>query len=326
MLARSLGVLGILLVLATMRDVVHELFRPEGSGSISQFVMRVVWWTMRRLARIHRPILAHAGATIVVAVAATWTLIVTLGCALVYWHRLPTQFHPTGGLDASATQGFPAALYVSMATLTTLGASDLTAVTPLMRLAVTLESMLGLIMITAWITWVLSTYPVVAERRAFAREVLLLRKVNPSPDATIREQSGDATAELLRTLGERVIALDTQLLQSPVTYYFQNKDPAIGLATQLPWVLRLAILGESEGADTAVRRRARMLRLAIEDLLDNINEQFLHLHTKSSREIVAALAEDHLIDSATLSGEEHPSAFADLARSGGPREKNESKD
>jgi hypothetical protein len=325
-LATCVSLLGILLVLAVLRDVVHELFRPEGSGSISRIVMRAVWWTLRGIARVYRPVMAHAGAMIVVAVAATWTLTVMLGSALVYWHRLPTQFHPSSGLDPSATHGFLSALYVSMATLTTLGSSDLTAVTPFMRAAVTLESLLGLIMITAWITWVLSTYPVIADRRSFAREVLLLCKVNASPDATLREQPPDSTAELLRTLSERVVALDTQLLQSPVTYYFQNKDPSVGLATQLPWVLRLAILGEREGMDSAVRRRARMLRLAIEDLLDNINEQFLHLDTQSSGEIVAALAADHLIDEATLSAGERSPALGELARSGGVRGKREGKD
>jgi hypothetical protein len=34
---------GVLLVVMALRDVVHELFNPERTGSISRGIMRLVW-------------------------------------------------------------------------------------------------------------------------------------------------------------------------------------------------------------------------------------------------------------------------------------------
>jgi hypothetical protein len=53
--------LGVLLVVVALRDVVHELFNPERTGSISRGVMRLVWRLVRAVGRRHRGAIYRAG-------------------------------------------------------------------------------------------------------------------------------------------------------------------------------------------------------------------------------------------------------------------------
>src|SRR5206468_942622 len=121
----------------------------------------------------------RAGPLCLVAVALVWTGLTGLAFALIYWPRLPAGFHVDRALPAAAQHGFATALYVSLASVTTIGSADVTPQTIGLRMAVTLESLIGLVIVTAWITWVLSVYPVLAERRTFIREVIQLRRVYP---------------------------------------------------------------------------------------------------------------------------------------------------
>ncbi len=295
MLDAIVSVVGAAIILVVMRDIVHELFHPETSGSISRVVMLGVWRIMRRVARRHRRALFDAGPLMLIAVAGVWTVLLGVGWALIYWPRLPADFHVAGGLTGPASHGFLSALYVSMSTLTTIGASDLTPRVGALRLIYTAEGLVGLVMITAWITWVLSIYPVIAERRAFTREVMTLRQAEPRPGTAVREAPVETSADVLRTLTEQVIRIGSQLQQSRVTYYFQNEDPNVALAEQLPWALSYAHAAEERGTEPAIRRHGVLLRTAIEQLLTQIGAEFLGLPDAPPGRIIMALAEDHLI-------------------------------
>jgi hypothetical protein len=170
---------GVMPILVVLRDVVHELFDPEDAGSLARATMHGAWLVLRRFGRRRRGVIYRAGALVLLSVAVMWTGLLTLGFALVYWPGLPEGFHASPGLPAWAARGPGTALYVSLASLTTLSSSDVLPLTDALRYAVTLQSLLGVALITAWITWVLSIYPVLAQRRAFAREVALLRETHP---------------------------------------------------------------------------------------------------------------------------------------------------
>src|SRR4051794_9907007 len=83
----TLTTLGVLIILFTLRDVVHELFHPEATGSISRTVMRVVWRGTRAIGKIHRAAVFHAGPAILLAVAFTWAILLVLGWTLIYLPR-----------------------------------------------------------------------------------------------------------------------------------------------------------------------------------------------------------------------------------------------
>lgn len=289
-------VLGAGLILAVARDLVHELFHPESRGSISRWVMHGVWRGARRAARYRRSFIYQAGPMALIGVALVWTALVVAGWALIYLPRLPADFLPAPGLPDPATRGFHTAMYVSLASLTTLSASDLTPQIHGRRYMTAGESLFGLVMITAWITWVLSIYPVLAERRSFMREVALMREVHPSPEGLVRDAPAEAVTELLRSFAERILHVGTRLAQSRITYYFQNARTELALATQLPYVLQLARVAQRPGTPSTIRHNGELLQRATESVLDEIGEQFLGLRDAPPDEVIAALARDHLLD------------------------------
>jgi hypothetical protein len=295
----GLTVLGTIIILIVLRDVVHELFHPERSGSMSRGVMHALWRTLRGLARWRRSFIYRAGPAILIGVAATWVVLLLLGWALIYWPRLPNAFHPDPTLPSSATSGLLTALYVSLGAFTTLSASDLPPESAGLRILVTLESLVGPIVFTAWITWVLGIYPVLAERRAFARQVGVLRRAESDAERAVREPPQEAVAEVLRSLSEQVLSMSARLQQARVTYYFQNESHDATLVVQLPYVLALARAAETHGPAPAIRHHGTMLRSATEELLDDLGEQFLDLHDSPPEQVIAALAEDHLLTQPT---------------------------
>jgi hypothetical protein len=288
-------VAGVILILVALRDVVHELFHPVRTGSISRAVMRASWSVFRKLARRRHGALRHAGPTILILVAASWTALLVVGWALIYWRRLPGEFHPATGLPASATRGFATALYVSLATLPSLGASDLTPRAELLRLVSAMEGVVGLVLITAWITWVLSIYPVLADRRAFAQELALYRRTHPPPHDLVADQPLAAVTETLRSFAEQTLQTSAKLRQSRVTYYFQNDTDESTLTLQLPYALELARAAEARGGAPAVRDHGRLFRAALESLLADIGAQYLGMPDAEPDDIVRALARDRLL-------------------------------
>jgi hypothetical protein len=289
------SLVGLALILVVLRDVVHELFDPEDTGSLSRAVMKGVWGAIRLVGRWRRSAIYHAGALVLVSVALMWTGLLTLGFALVYWPRLPDAFHVDSSLPAAATRGFGTALYVSLGSLTTLGSSDIVPVADGVRYAGTVESLLGVAVITAWITWVLSIYPVVSRRRAFARGVDLVCRTHPPPERAVVERPATVTAELLRSLTEQVLRVTSDLGQTRVTYYFQNRTPELSLARQIPHVLALADAARHASVEPALQHHGALLRQAVEGLLGEIGAQFLDLRDAPPERVLAALERDHLL-------------------------------
>lgn len=290
----GLTLLGAALILAVLRDVLHELFHPEASGSISAFVMRTVWRGTRILGKRRGTAAYHAGPMILVAVALCWTTLLALGWTLLYWPRLGDSFTPNPRLGEAATHGFATAVYVSLASMSTLSASDITPTSVAMRYAVTLESFVGPIIFTAWITWVLSIYPVLAERRAFARQIEILRRTDANP-AAAPAASVPVTAELLLSFTEQVLRITAHVQQSRVTYYFQNDTPGETLARQLPWAMDVARAAAVQTDNPALARHGAMLSMAIEDLLQDLAANYLGKSGASPHAVIGALVADNML-------------------------------
>ena len=285
--------LGLALIVLAMRDVRHELFHPEQSGTLSRLLSRVIWRASRSIATRYRPWLYRAGPIMLMAIGAMWVALVVLGATLINLDHLPRDFNVNPGLPPEARRGFVTALYISASQITSAGAADITPVSVPMRLLAAFEPLTGLVVITAWITWVLSIYPIIAQRRAFAREVDLLRRAQPDADTVAREGPSESVGEILHDLTSQVVIVAAQLSQARITYYFQNEDPEHGLASTLPYVLALARSAEREGREPAIRQLATRLRMAVEDLLCDIGDAHLGV-TASPDKVLDALARDHL--------------------------------
>jgi hypothetical protein len=288
-------VLAVLLIVLTLRDLVDELFHPATHGSISRAISRAIWWLARLLGRRWRGALLHAGPSIMLSVLVSWTALLAVGWALLYWPRLTTGYHVESSLPLRAVSGFRAALYVSLSTMTNLGAPDFAPRDDTLRFFTMIEALVGPVLITSWITWVLSIYPVLAERRVFAREVALLRRAEPSATVAIGHLSPIVLAEALRSLADKLLRIHASLEQSRVTYYFQNQPEDSSIAGQLPWVLELGREAVRIGADETVCHHGRFLCSALDGLAADIGKQFLSLEGATTDELLRAIREDHMV-------------------------------
>jgi hypothetical protein len=287
---------GVVILVFTMRDVVHELFHPEMTGSMSRWVMHAVWKVFRAMGRIRRGAMLHAGPAVLIGVALTWAGLIVVGWALIYLPHLPRGFLAAPGLPHSERRGFFTAIYISIASVTTLSSGDLTPQTDALRYCTTIEALVGLVVFTAWITWVLSIYPVVAERRAFCREVLFLREVYPDPDRCIGERPRDSATQVLLSLTEQVISMAARLGQSRVSYYFQNDETDLTLPCELPYVLRLARAAQENGSEPGIRHHGLLLRKAVEHLVAQLGDQYLGLKDVPPERVFEALRRDHMLE------------------------------
>lgn len=292
-----LTLLGAALIGVTLRDVLQELFNPELTGSISSVVARTLWRLIRRAARRRPSLLRHAGPLMLAAIGASWVILIGLGAALVYLPRLPQDFDVGPRLPDGARRGFVTAVYVSSAQMTSVGSGDISPKSPAVRMMASIEPILGLVLITAWITWVLSIYPIIAKRRAFEREVALLREPSPDPSALLTDSPCEAVPDLLRHLTTQLIIVGTQLEQSEISYYFVNEAPELSLASQLPYVLALSRAAEEPSRPTLVRHYGTRLRRTVEMMLRHIAERHLKIPAEPPERVLDALAADHLLPS-----------------------------
>jgi hypothetical protein len=271
---------GLALIGLALHDIFHQLFHPQGGGSISRLVAGAVWRAFRRLARWRPRVLDVAGPSIIVSVIATWTLLLWLGWTCVYWPRMPGQFRFAAGLSAAPDWPFMDALYLSLTTLATIGYGDITPLTPAMRLAGVLEGTLGFGLLSASISWVLSLYPVLQRRRATAMHVSLLCDMGAG---------GVRRADAARDLAARLIELRTDLLQFPKSYYFHDG----GTRESLPRAL-LRLERRSRAPGEAQDEAFVLLDHALGELRGELRRHpALRRHGTSDEDVLAAYAADH---------------------------------
>ncbi|SDD54237.1 Ion channel [Geodermatophilus telluris] len=272
---------GALLVALVLRDVVHTLWHPSGRRGLSRRLMQVLW-RAGRAARRRSGSGFLGGPVAMVVVVLTWVLLLVLGWTLVYWPHVPGGFVYGSGLDVDRA-GPLDAVYLSLVTLATLGFGDIVPASPWLRLVVPLQALVGFVLLTAAVTWVLQVYPALSRRRALALRLALLGRA-ALPGAAVG-------GGLLRELAVDLVQVRVDLTQHAETHYFRDVDPETTLPLQLPVAVELAAAAACS-PDVQVRTAAALLDLALEDLTGVLDRQFLH-RGGTVRDRVAAYADDH---------------------------------
>lgn len=157
------------------------------------------------------------------------------------------------------------ALYLSMVTLATLGFGDITPAQPELRLLAPLEALLGFVLLTAAISWILQVYPALGRRRSLAKRLSILRSA-----ATTELLTGGApcvATRLLETVMEGVIQVETDLVQYAESYYFLEEEDTLSLPVNLPFALEMAAAGGASSSPE-VRLAAELLSTTVESLAD----------------------------------------------------------
>lgn len=287
---------GAALIVAGLRDLVHVLFHPAGSGILSRGIMRALWRVLRRIAARRPRVLAIAGPAIFLSVVTTWTALLALGWAFVFWPFLPHGFRFASGLDAAAGGGFEDALYVSLVSLATLGFGDVTPTLPWLRVAATLEAGVGFVLLTAGISWILSLYPVLRRRRAFAHDLALARAAHEHHDVAPDALPSSEAGALLSRWTERLTAIRADLVQSPISYYFHDPSDDASLPALLPYARVIAAASQGAERPPSVRFHGARLERAVGDYLQEIGASFLPTRQRPGDDAQALLegyAADH---------------------------------
>lgn len=283
---------GVLVVLLVLRDIVHELFHPSGTGSLSNSVRRALWRVFNVAARRRRGVLAMAGPTMLLTAVLTWAALLALGWALVFLPYMPEQFRFASPLRPASQGGFADALYFSLITLTTLGFGDITPTQPLLRLLATVEAGIGFALLTAGISWILSIYPVLGRRRTLARRVFLVRSGEERALCKLAELEPCVAAAVLGELAAALAHAHVDLIQSVISYYFVDSDRHVALAVVLPYVAQLADEASAPDRAPAVRHAAAMLHEAVSAYAERVRTQFLKIPARPLRDVLALYAAD----------------------------------
>ncbi|MEU4732922.1 potassium channel family protein [Streptomyces sp. NPDC023588] len=277
---------GAALVLLILRDVFHTLWHPTRHGGLSRLVMTALWrvstvFTSRRGAS------GLAGPLGMVSVVALWAVTVVAGWALIYWPHVPGAFVYAGGLRPAEHGSLLDAVYISLVHASTLGLGDIAPAAGWLRVLAPLEALVGFALLTATVSWILGVYPALARRRALALRLSHLRRTHPS-----REQvDSPAGAAVLDGLAAQFSVVAVDFLQYAESYYFHDVDDRTSLAHQIDYALDIA--DQAAGArHPDARLGAAVLRTALEDLADILDQRFLHTDGPLRR-VLDAFTLDH---------------------------------
>lgn len=281
------AVIGMLLVLAVVRNVFQTLFHPMSQGGIAPPVMKFVWRLMR-VFRHDRRIATSTGPLGIALVIVSWGALAVLGWAMLYFTQLPegvaygSELHPDERVAALDS------LYLSMVTIATLGFGDVVPTAPSLRIMVPLQALFGFMLFTAAVSWVLQIYPALHRRRVLALQLTnLTRARRAQPDLGI----DSVPTDVLTGIASGVIEARNDLNQYGETYYFRDLEGDAALPVALGHAIRLADEAAAAG-NPSTRLVGEMLSAAVDELAELLDRDFLHTGG-DTQTVVTAYAADH---------------------------------
>lgn len=284
--------LGIALIAIALRDIFDVLFHPLGRGVVARRVVLGVSGLARRLPGGSGTVGLLAGPIGYITVVATWAALLAVGWALIFMPQLPGGFSFDPGLDPAEHSGFLDALYISLVNLTSLGYGDISPESPLLRLLGPVETMFGLGLLTASISWLISIYNAISRRDSLAHEVHLAKEA----EERLGEKLADADPELLESLlasfAEQLVRVRRDVIHFPITHYFRTEDEERALAGLLPFLDSLAAEASEEGRPLSLRVRAGILRKTIDDFAETLRVR-LRMRGETTDDTLQHYQSDH---------------------------------
>ena len=280
--------LGVAVVLAALRDIFHTLWHPSGHGGLGRKLLAAAW-RLGRPRRGHRRLSVLAGPLAMVLVVLAWVTLIVLGWTLIYWPHLDDGFYISEALQQTSRGGLLDALYLSMVTLATLGFGDIVPTAEWLRVAVPVQAMLGFVLLTAVVTWVLQVYPALTRRRALAIRLSLLDRADAV--RVLAQEDVPMAANLLEDLAGEVVQARVDLAQYAETYYFRDGEDSVSLPANIATAVKLASAAKrSPRAD--LRFAGKLLDTALGDFARLVDAHFLRVGGPP-RAVLEAYAADH---------------------------------
>lgn len=280
---------GTLLILVALRDIFHTLWHPGGFGRLSRVVFGSIW-RVSKLGPRDGGSVAIAGPLGLLVTISVWAVLVSVGFGLLYLPHMPRDFYFGSSLVPQLSSDLVASLYLSLVALTTLGLGDIQPATPLLRLLVPVEALLGFLLLTAGISWILQLYPALNRRRALSRRLTSMARCDAARVVATGEPS-IAVAHLESVRGE-LATVEVDLVQYGESYYFRELRADLSLAAALPQVMDLVAAG-TRSSSAEVRNAAAMLDDGLREFLTLLREDFLG-DVGDVEATMGAFAADHL--------------------------------
>ncbi|HEY3552591.1 MAG TPA: potassium channel family protein [Solirubrobacterales bacterium] len=285
-------VLGVVLIALALRDIFDVLFHPLGRGTITRRVVRTIAALARRAPGPSGTLGLLAGPLSYIAVVGTWAGLLAIGWALVFWPQLPQGFNFNPQLDPAAHSSFLDALYVSLVNLTSLGYGDISPASPLLRILGPVETLFGLGLLTASISWLISIYGAISRRDSLAHEVHLAKEAEEKLGEKLAEADPELLETLLASFAEQLVRARRDLIHFPIVHYFRTEDEQRALAGLLPFLGSLVDEAGEESRPHSLRVRAEILRMAIDDFAETLRRR-LKIPGDTTAETLRHYQSDH---------------------------------
>ncbi len=283
--------IGVLLICVTILDIFETLFDPEGQGKLTDAVSWALWKSTKALPT---SLLAYAGPLVYVSVIATWALMLVSGWAFIYWPQLPDAFVVDDGIGLEDARGFVTAFYVSLTTISTLGYGDITPVPSWLRIVGPIQSLLGFLLLTAAISWILAIYQDIELRRSLAHETTLLKDALEETGIEFRSLDSRTIERLIDEVTSRLVLVSGSLSQFPITYFFRISDDRQSLAVMSLFLLEISEDLEDQELPREISLHSRMLTGALDHFAETLANGFVSVESgATTRDILRAYAGDH---------------------------------
>lgn len=267
--------IGVALIALSLRDIFDVLFHPEGRAVVARRIVRGV----ARLAALSPGRGGRKGLLVgpigYILVVAGWASLLAVGWALVFMPHLPDGFTFDSGLDPARHTGFLDALYVSLVNLTSLGYGDITPSATLLRILGPVETLFGLGLLTASISWLLSIYNAISRRDALADAVHLARETEDRLGEKLADADPRLLESMLASFADQLIRVRRDLIHFPITHYFRTPEEERALGGLFPFLRSLTAEAGEPGRPHELRVRAEVLRMAIDDYAATVRGRLL---------------------------------------------------
>ncbi len=264
---------GAAVILVTLHDIFATLFHPLGRGYIGHHVVGLVSRAGHRLSPRFASATVLIGPIGYVVVVASWAALLIVGWALIFFPYLPEGFSFAPGLAPADHAGFGDALYISLVNLTSLGYGDISPEASVLRLLGPIETLFGLSLVTASVSWLISIYSAISQRDAFAHEVQLSRRAEERFGEKLADADPDLLERLLASFSEKLITTRRNLIHFPITIHFRSEDEDKALSRLMPYLAGLVEEAAGESRPQALRVRGEMLRMAMSDFAETLRER-----------------------------------------------------
>ncbi len=225
-------VLGIILISSAIYDFCVTAFVPTNEGKITKKVSKLAYHFFFLLARKNgvNKILNYLGLVIIVSVCIIWVLLAWAGLALVFLSDPYSIINSTTQVPADVWEK----IYYTGFTISTLGTGDYIASTNGWRIVTALAGMVGLILITMSITYLVPVISNAIQKRALSLYIAALGEspeqivINSFDGSDFKSISSQFTA-----LADMVFRYAQNHLAYPILHYMHNANQDENIILQI---------------------------------------------------------------------------------------------